>query len=57
LEALKGLAAAGKYTCQLDMENNIIVLCNEAENQLYRLTAQEEKSQKTLTEWLKKQCN
>jgi hypothetical protein len=36
LDALKGLEAARKYICRFDMENNIIVMCNEAENELYR---------------------
>jgi hypothetical protein len=28
-DALKGLEAARKYTCQFDTENNITVMCNE----------------------------
>jgi hypothetical protein len=46
LDALKGLEAARKYICQFDTENNIIVMCNKVENELYRLRAQEKK-QKT----------
>jgi hypothetical protein len=53
-DALEGLEAAGNYMCQFDTENNIIVMCNEIENELYRLRAQEKKKQKTLTERLKK---
>jgi hypothetical protein len=54
LDALKRLEAARKYMCQFDTENNITVMCNKVENEIYRLTAQEEKEQKTLIEWLKK---
>jgi hypothetical protein len=41
LDALKGLKAARKYMCQIDMENNIIVICNNVgyEQYTYRLRA------------------
>jgi hypothetical protein len=48
LDAMKGLEEARKYMCQFDTENNIIVMCNEVENELYRLRAQEKNKQKTL---------
>jgi hypothetical protein len=32
---LAALEAARKYLCQLDTENNIIVTCSKAENELY----------------------
>jgi hypothetical protein len=44
LYALKGLEAARKYVCQFDTESNIIVRCNEVENELYRLRAQEKRN-------------
>jgi hypothetical protein len=52
LDALKGLEAARKYICQFDTKNNIIVMFNKVENELYRLRAQREKKQKS--DWLKK---
>jgi hypothetical protein len=54
LDAWKGLEAARKYMCQFDTKNNIIVMCNEVENELHRLRAQEKKKQKPRIEWLKK---
>jgi hypothetical protein len=65
LDATQGLEADRRYMCQFDTEKNITVMCNEAENELCRLTAQEErrkkkkkkKERKTLTEWLRKRCN
>jgi uncharacterized small protein (DUF1192 family) len=57
LDAIQELEAARKYMCQFNTENNITVMCNEAENEIYRLTAQEKKKYKTLTEWLRKRCN
>jgi hypothetical protein len=53
LDALKGLEAARKYICQFDTENNTL-MCNEVENELYRLRAQEKKKQKNHIERLKK---
>jgi hypothetical protein len=53
LDALKGLEAVRKSTCQFDSENNVIVKCSEVENELYRLGT-EEKRKKTFIEWLKK---
>jgi hypothetical protein len=57
LDALKGLEAAREYKCQFYTEKNIIVMCNEVENGLYRMSAQEKKKQKAHTECLKKLCN
>jgi hypothetical protein len=48
------LEAARKCMCQYDNGNNIIVMCNEVKNELYRMRAQEKKKQKTLIERLKK---
>jgi hypothetical protein len=47
LVALKGLETARKYIHQFDTKNNITVMCNKGENELYILTAQGEKKQKT----------
>jgi hypothetical protein len=55
LDVLKGLEAVRKYMCKFDTENNIIVVCYKAENEVYRLKAHERKTQTTLTDWLKKQ--
>jgi hypothetical protein len=55
LDALKALEAARKYMCQFYTKNNIIVMCNKVENELYTLRAKGEKKQKT--DWLKKYCN
>jgi hypothetical protein len=52
LHAVRGLEAARKYTCQSATKNNIIVMCNKAENELHTLRAQEEEKQKT--DWSKK---
>jgi hypothetical protein len=46
LGALKGLEAARMYIRQFDTKNNITVMCNKVENELYRLRAQVEKKQK-----------
>jgi hypothetical protein len=54
LDALNELEAARKYMRQFDTSNNIILMCNKVENELYRLRTQREKKQKTLIEWLKK---
>jgi hypothetical protein len=40
LDAQKELEAARNYMCHFDTENNISVMCNEVENELYRLRAQ-----------------
>jgi hypothetical protein len=37
LDPLKGLEAARKYMCQIASKNNITVMCNKVENELYRL--------------------
>jgi hypothetical protein len=47
LDTPKGLEAARKYICQFDTKNNIIVMCNIVENELYKL---KEKRNKRLTE-------
>jgi hypothetical protein len=39
LDALEGLESVRKYMCQFDTENNILVKCNEVENELYTLGA------------------
>jgi hypothetical protein len=39
---------------QFDTKNNIIVMCNEDENELYRPRDQEKNKQKTFIEWLRK---
>jgi hypothetical protein len=46
-DAWKELEAARKYIRQCDTEINVTVICNEVVNESYRLTAQEEKKQKT----------
>jgi hypothetical protein len=38
LDALKGLEAARKYICQFVTKKIITVMCNEVENELYRLS-------------------
>jgi uncharacterized small protein (DUF1192 family) len=43
LDAMQGLEAARRYMCQFDTESNITVMCNEGENELYRLTTPEKK--------------
>jgi hypothetical protein len=45
--ALKGLEAARKYTCQFDTKNNITVMCNKVENELYKPRAQGKKKHET----------
>jgi hypothetical protein len=40
LDALKGLEVSRRYMCQFDTENNIIVMCNKVENELYTSRAQ-----------------
>jgi hypothetical protein len=58
LDALKELEAARKYMCQFDTKNNIIVMCNEVENELYRQSLRRRKKKhESLIEWLKKKCN
>jgi hypothetical protein len=52
---MQGAEAARKYIHQFDTKNNIVVMCNKVENELYGLRAQREKKQKT--DWLKKYCN
>jgi hypothetical protein len=47
LDELKGWEAARKYTCHFDTKKNIIVMCSEVENELYRLRARERMKQKT----------
>jgi hypothetical protein len=47
LDAEKGLEAAREHICQFDIENNIIVMFNKVENELYRLRAPGEEKQKT----------
>jgi hypothetical protein len=42
LDALEGLETVTKYMCHFDTENNILLKCNEAENELYKLRAEEE---------------
>jgi hypothetical protein len=39
LDALQGLEASREYMCQFDTENNITVMGNKVENELYRLRA------------------
>jgi hypothetical protein len=34
LNALKGLVVARKYTCQFDIGNSIIIICNQVKNEL-----------------------
>jgi hypothetical protein len=45
LGALKGLNATRRYKCEFDTKNNIIVMCNRVENELYKLRTQEKKKQ------------
>jgi hypothetical protein len=40
LDALTGLDAHKKYTCQFDTKNNTTLMCNKVENELYRLKSQ-----------------
>jgi hypothetical protein len=40
LDRLKGLEVATKYKRQFDTNSDIIVLCNKADNELYRLKDQ-----------------
>jgi hypothetical protein len=49
------LDATRKFMHQSDTTNNIILMRNKAENELYRLTAHGENTQ--MTDWLKKLCN
>jgi hypothetical protein len=51
-DALKGMEAARKCIYQFDTKNNIIVMCNKVETELYTVIAQGEKKQKT--DWFKK---
>jgi hypothetical protein len=51
---LDGLEANRMDMCQFDTEINIILMCNEVENELYKTVNSTKKKQKTLTEWLKK---
>jgi hypothetical protein len=39
--------------CHFETENNIIVMCSEVKNELYRLRSREKRN-KRLTEWLNK---
>jgi hypothetical protein len=47
LDALKGLETARMYICQYDAKNNITVMRDKGENELYKLRVQREKKQKT----------
>jgi hypothetical protein len=47
LDVLQELAAARKYIQQFHTKNNITVMRNEVENELYRLRAQGEEKQTT----------
>jgi hypothetical protein len=38
---MKALQAARKHMCQFDTKNNITVMCNKVENELYNLRDQE----------------
>jgi hypothetical protein len=51
LNALKELEAARMYICQSVAKNNINVMCDKGENELYILRAQRQKKTK---DWLKK---
>jgi hypothetical protein len=42
LDALKVLEAARKYIRQFDTKNNIVVMCNKVENELYRQSPRKE---------------
>jgi hypothetical protein len=46
LDARKGLEAARKYIRQFEIKNNITVMCNKVENELYQLRAQGERNKK-----------
>lgn len=39
LDALKGLVVARKCVCQFHIEDGIIIICNQAKNELYSLRA------------------
>jgi hypothetical protein len=54
LDAPKGLEAVTKNICQFDTNSSINVMCNEVDNDLYRLRTQAKWKRKTLNEWLKK---
>jgi hypothetical protein len=56
LDELKGLEAHRKW-CEFDTENNIILMCNTVENELYKTVNSIKEKQKILTEWLKKYFN
>jgi hypothetical protein len=45
LDSVKGMEVARKYMCQFDTENSNVVLCEQVENELYRLRAQEKKKE------------
>jgi hypothetical protein len=47
---------ARKYMCQSDIKGKIVITCNELENEIYRLRAEEKKKQ-TLIHWLNKLIN
>jgi hypothetical protein len=53
LDALKGLEAARKYTCQFETKNKITVMCNKVKSELYKLRSEGENKQKTNWEILK----
>jgi hypothetical protein len=48
LDALKGLETARKYMCQFDTKDNITVMCNKVENELYRPRTQEKRNNQLL---------
>jgi hypothetical protein len=43
LDSIKELEAARKYMCLFDTKNNIILMCNKVENELYRLRTKKKK--------------
>jgi hypothetical protein len=53
LDTLKRLEASTKYMRQFDTKNNITVICNKVENELYKPRAPGKRN-KTLIEWLVK---